>query len=134
MRQSEAVAIIRDLVFMPGWTFEASVMSERECDLAGVPFEGGPVRLTHVIQTLNSNREDARQGYPEEITIAPSGVIPAEALDTRDEVIGVVLASALDVFQHEAREFLRDTGRDFCAPFHPHRPEGEKLFNSYFHA
>ncbi len=134
MESTEAAKIINNLVFMPGWTFEAAPMDAEECSLEGIPFVGNPVRVTHVIKTHNSNRECARDGYRDEITIAPTMAFPAEAMESRDDVMAYIYAACNDVFQHEAREFLRDPARDYAAPFHPHRPEGVKLFDSYFTA
>lgn len=132
MIAKEAAEIINELRFMPGWTFEASPMDRFEKMITGVPADVEAVRLTHVIETVNTDRENAREGYPETRTVIPSTSFPTDTLHTRNDVIALVFASVMETFQHEAQEFLRDPSQDWAAIFHPHRPEGQAEFRGYF--
>ena len=112
MNTQTAAQKINELHFMPGWKLRA------------VPMWRGTVYVSCEVDTYNSNREQALRGYPQRITIAPDTLMDISSVDADEELYAQVLAFALEVFTHEAREFFR-VGDDMQAPFHPHRPEGE---------
>ncbi len=119
MKAMEAVDLIRQVHFRPGWTIEASVV------LPDLPF----VTITAYVETVNSDRENALRGYPEQITIAPDGILDARAYDTDDELYGALLSWLIALETHECREFFR-VGPQMDAPFHPHRPDGVRRWDA----
>lgn len=114
-----AVAEINSIHFMPGWRISARLTP-------GDTWTWAPdrVRVTCEVDTVNSDRDMAIKGYPEEITIAPSMVIDAHNISSRDELYAGILGWLVEIFTHEAREFLR-VGDGMDAPFHPHKAEGD---------
>ena len=123
MDRIKASELINALHFMPGWKFEA----RPDYNWAGP--ETGVVAVRALIDTVNSDREDALKGYPEKITIAPEMRFDASATRDGYELYAHILIWAQEVWMHEAREFLR-VGDDMQAPFHPHRLEGRENWAS----
>lgn len=115
MDAQTAVELINEIHFMPGWRVSAELDWWSSSRL---------VTVTCEVDTVNSNRDMALQGYPQAITIAPVMTIdPAQFTDADVLYVGI-LGWIVDVFKHEAREFFR-VGNDMEAPFHPHKPEGD---------
>jgi len=114
METASAVELINDIHFMPGWRISAELNWWSR---------GRLVEVTCEVDTVNSDRDMALRGYPQKITIAPSMVInPADVSDA-DELYAGILGWLVELFTHEAREFLR-VGNGMEAPFHPHKAEG----------
>jgi len=111
MDTTKAAELITAVHFMPGWRFEA------------VPLWGDKVWVTAVIDTVNSDRENALRGYPQQVTIAPDTIFPVGNVKSENMLYAALLGWAVELWTHEAREFLR-IGDAMDAPFHPHRPEG----------
>jgi hypothetical protein len=109
-----AIKLVDQLVYKPGWTFTAEDHSNR--------FEG-TIKVRVDYPALNSNRDQAADGYPEEITTYAS--FPILVGDCADDLrlYRRLLAAIIEIEAHEAREFLRVPGT-FWAPFHPHRLDG----------
>jgi hypothetical protein len=115
----EAIATVNDLIYKPGWTLSARDHSKR--------FEGAIlVRLEY--ETINTNRDQAREGYPEMIkTYAEFPVVVGDCPDQLT-LFRRVADNLLDVEEHELREALRYRPRDCWAMFHPHRMEGMRAW------
>lgn len=120
MDAATAAQKINEVHFMPGWDFEA---------MAAPGYAGAPeaVRMRALIETHNSDRECALNDYPEEITIAPETAFDASQIHDERELYALMIKWAQEIFEHEAREFLR-VGKDMQAPFHPHREAGRKAW------
>jgi hypothetical protein len=115
----EAIALVDDLIYKPGWTLSAHDHSNR--------FEGAI--LVHLdYETINTNRAKAREGYPEMIkTYAEFPIIVADCPDQLT-LIRRIADNLLDVEEHEMREALRVRSRDFWSPLHPHRLDGMRAW------
>lgn len=116
--QRVADLINQEVSFRPGWEFRADVMAE------GVPF----VIVRALVETVNSDRDQALRGYPEEILLAPEVIINADDYMIPDDLYAVMMQWVIDLEIHECREFFR-VGPDKDAPFHPHRPEGQRAWD-----
>ena len=118
MDNSTAVKIINNLKFMPGWSFDA-IDAGNETVMARV-----------LIETVNSNRDQARLGYPQKVTLERGSVIHPQDYATADDLSAAVFTWLTEIWLHEAREFLR-LGSDYLrAPFHPHKLSGENAWDS----
>lgn len=132
-----AKALISQMVYKPGWEFEAQDATSR--------FENAVV-VTIWYPCPDSNRDNAMKGYPDvepcnvvkggkEIeagtpTIRPEGKAKASFTlmigDADDTKLYYMLSTAImKIEEHEMREFMR-TKPTFWAPFHPHRTDGMK--------
>lgn len=119
MEAREAVRLINDVSFKPGWKIMAEVF------LPGLPM----VAVTAHVDTVNSDRDNALNDYAEEITIAPDTMFDASEINTPDELYAQLLAWLIRLEIHECREFFR-VGARKDAPFHPHKREGEQRWNA----
>lgn len=117
--QSALDLINNSLVYKPGWSFTATDHTNR--------FEGTiTVRVDY--PALNSNRDQAEAGYPEEITTyAVFPIVVSECADTAS-LMYCLLEAIGKIEMHEAREFLR-LQPTMWAPFHPHRVDGMKRWS-----
>lgn len=113
MRIDSAIALVNDLVYMPGWEFTATDHSAR--------FEGTIcVRIDY--PTRNANRDQANDSYPQEIK--PYATFPVIVRDMDNTRLYRAIANAImRIWQHETREFLR-VAPTMWAPFHPHNIDG----------
>lgn len=114
MNVTTAIEFIHALCYKPGWKFEASDHTKR--------FEGSvKVRITYPAQ--NSDREQAREGYPTNITTyAEFALIVGDLLEI-NQLLRRFIEALMKIELHETREFLRIQGT-FSAPFHPHTIDG----------
>lgn len=117
MEAQHVADLINQISFRPGWEFRAHVMVE------GVPF----VIVQALIETVNSDRDQALRGYPQKILLAPTVIIDAEDFVIADDVYAAMIQWIIDLEIHECREFFR-VGPDKQAPFHPHRSEGQSAW------
>jgi hypothetical protein len=113
MLVNSAVELVNQLIFLPGWTITATDHSNR--------FEGTIlVRVDYPAR--NSNRDQAPDGYPQEIrTYATFPLVVADCDDA--DVYGAIVEALAEIELHEIREFLRVSPTNW-APFHPHRVDG----------
>lgn len=115
MLVQSAIDLIGEMVYKPGWTFEASDHTDR--------FEHTvKVRVTY--PATMSEREEAPRGYPTEIT--PHGEFAIQVDNCRDEAdlfLKMLVEIIAPIDSHEAREFLR-VRPTFWAPYHPHTADG----------
>jgi hypothetical protein len=116
MDAQRAAELINGISYRPGWKIEAHY-------LPGLPF----VLVQAYVRTVNSNRELALKGYPEEIVLGPDTIIDAELYATPEDLYRRILDWIIGLEVHEAREFFR-VGDDMDAPFHPHREECQRAW------
>lgn len=118
MEVKTALRLIDNVVYKPGWKFTAEDHTKR--------FEG-TIRVRVDYHAPETGRENAEQGYPEEIdTYAEFPIMVADI--TSDVCLYRRLLDAiLRIEQHEAREALR-VEPTFWAPFHPHAVGGMKAW------
>lgn len=127
MRVATAIQLIQTIVYKPDWHFETEVLEKR--------FEGG-VRLTIHYPAINTDRENAEQGYPQLVysrtgepgTAAAFILLVANCKDER-ELFRKIVGFILEIEQHEAREAFR-TAPTYWAPFHPHHEDGMALWGT----
>lgn len=117
--QSALKLVNESLVYKPEWKFTAEDHSNR--------FEGTiTVRVDYPAR--NSNRDQAENGYPEEIMTY--AVFPLVVVDCDVESLTYkILESIIKIEAHEAREFLR-VEPTMWAPYHPHRVDGMKRWSA----
>lgn len=110
-----ALNLLEQVCYKPDWLLTATDHTNR--------FEGTVmVRIDYT--AFNTNRDKAREGYPEFIhTYAQFPLIVGD-IENEDELWMRVLGAFIAIETHEAREFLRLRNQDFRAPFHPHRIDG----------
>lgn len=113
MLNTEAVALINNLHFMPGWSFEAMDVG------------GETIMARALIDTVNSDHDQAEQGYPQKITLERGILVHPQEYATPNDLAGAIFTWIMEILIHESREFLRLGNDDLRAPFHPHRPEGD---------
>lgn len=120
MNVASAVELINNsLVYKPGWTFTATDHTNRFEDTI-------VVRVDY--PALNSNRDQAADGYQQEIQTYAS--FPLVVRDCTDEDLFFQVLTAIGKIElHEAREFLR-LKPTMWAPFHPHNVDGMKRWSA----
>ncbi|MEU6573599.1 hypothetical protein [Streptomyces sp. NPDC046805] len=118
MEAQQAADLINQVSFRPGWEIQAELMAE------GTPF----VIIQASVETVNSNRDQALSGYPEKILLASTAIISADEYVIADDLYAAMIQWFIDLEIHECREFFR-VGPDKAAPFHPHRPEGQRAWD-----
>lgn len=120
MDVEEAIRLVDQLIYKPGWKLQAHDHRNRFQDTI----------LVHVdYVALNTNRDRAREGYPEQInTYAKFPVIVGEC-PTEDTLYEWIIRGLIAIEEHETREFFRVATQDFRAPFHPHRIEGMRAWH-----
>jgi hypothetical protein len=116
VRTDTAIQLIDNLVYKPGWIFEARDNSKRFQD---------SICLTVTYPAMNSDREEAAAGFP--TPIPPNGArasfnIPIHDADDM-KLYRHVVQVIMWIEEHEAREFLR-VKPSYWAPFHPHNSGG----------
>lgn len=120
MRVETAIALIENLVYKPGWTFEVESYCHR--------FEES-VKVTVCCDTYRSEREEAADGYPSPIRPRASFCILVGDLDNDVDLYRALMDTIVCYETHEAREFLR-VKPTLWAPFHPHRVDGQKRWGT----
>lgn len=115
MRVETACTIINEqLVFAPGWEITAEPFTNR--------FEAA-LRVNVVYPACATEREEADQGYPRQITTGAKFVLYLYC-DSPETLLRNLLEQViLPIYEHEAREMLR-LKPTYWAPFHPHRTGG----------
>ncbi|MEV7393934.1 hypothetical protein [Streptomyces sp. NPDC091215] len=119
MEAQQAADLINQISFRPGWEFQAHAMAD------GAPF----VIIQAFVETVNSDRDQALIGYPEQILLMPQALINADEYVADDDLYAAMFEWIIDLEIHECREFFR-VGPDKDAPFHPHREQGERAWNT----
>lgn len=117
MRVASAIELIGQLVYKPGWQFQAEDHTSR--------YENS-ICLTIRYPAVNSDRAEACQGFPN--GIRPDGLARASFCimlgnDSDLQLYRKVSDCIMEIEYHEMREFLR-VKPTFWAPFHPHNLEG----------
>jgi hypothetical protein len=122
MRIEQALKIINDLVFRPGWTLTAVP----SYPITGADFQAGAwdkIIVTCTIDTVDTNRECA-PGYTKPKTITDVQEIDVSRMDEDALMYHLVNTIFADTHKHEDREFLRQASTGYDAPFHPHKVLG----------
>ena len=116
METQSAITLVGQLIYKPGWKFTATDHTNR--------FEG-TIKVRVDYPARNSNRDQAEEGYPEEImTYAEFPVLVGDCSSVLT-LYRRVIDALVRIEEHETREFLRVPGTNW-APFHPHRLDGMK--------
>lgn len=133
MDRKEAVALLDGLSFKPGWRFSARDLSvgpfNGSWEDAMAFLDGNDVMFSVESDTVNTNQDMARKGYPEPLTLRFGLPLRSESYD-RDELLRKVFDLLMEIETHEAREFFRLKSEGYCAPFHPHREDGNALWKA----
>lgn len=101
----------------------SEIMYKPEWSIYPGEIDGDTLCVFVDIYTRNSDREEARRGYPTWFTITTSITVDVSNMD-RDGFLAAIIAAIVQIEAHEAREFFRVRSDDYAAPYHPHRPEG----------
>lgn len=117
MDNTSALKVVRELHFMPSWQFEA------------LDTYGDTIFVRATWETFNSNQGLAVRGYPQAVTLVRELMVHPEDYATADDLYAALITWLIEIQIHETREFFR-AGNDFRAPFHPHRPEGERAWDN----
>jgi hypothetical protein len=123
MDTGTAIATIKDLVFRPGWEFECEPFTHR--------FQN-TLKLRVRYTAISTDRDAARNGYPEELATFADKVIMLDECETVEHLMVQVLTFIREIDFHEATETLRLRTADYDAPFHPHRSAGIARLVKYF--
>lgn len=118
MNVESALQLVAQLMYKPGWRFEAEDHRNR--------FEGS-IKVTIHYPARNSDKELA-PAYAVEIDTYAS--FPVIVEDTDD--LGLyrrIVDKLIEIETHEIREFLR-VAPTCWAPFHPHRIDGMKRWGT----
>lgn len=118
MNPTTACRIInQNIVFAPGWEFEAVDFSER--------FEDA-VCVNVSYPAVETNRDEAEVGYQRDVIAhAKFCILVGMCKDQVDLCRCIVTDVIQPIMLHEAREMLR-MAPTFWAPFHPHKIDGMK--------
>lgn len=122
MRVESAITLIGNIVYKPGWRFEATDHTHR--------FENAiSVRVTYPAH--ESNRDQAPDGYP--LENEPYATFPIMVGDMDDAELYRAITHVIQLIDaHEMREFLR-VGPTHWAPFHPHNADGIRRWHATDH-
>lgn len=110
-----AIDLVNEMVYLPNWSFEATDHGKR--------FEGTvAVKVTY--PAVETNRPEAREGYPVENRPYATFPLMVHGMCNQDLYygLGVVI---MKIYEHEMREALR-IKPTYWAPFHPHHIDGIK--------
>lgn len=124
MDKNDVAATLSSLSYRPGWTFGAYPLNGWEADLMG-----GDVAFAVSCATVNTDREQARKGYPETRTLAWQETLNASDYPDREALLSSVFGWLMMIELHESREFFRVKSDDYAAPFHPHREDGNAAWD-----
>ncbi len=115
MRASEAVEIVRNSVFKPGWRMHAANYSQ---DL---------ILFTFYIDTVDTSYPDADGVCRKHITLVRDDLFNVSAMRTAGDLFARILKLSAETDVHEDREFLKHRQPDgsWHAPLHPHTREGQ---------
>ncbi len=120
MEVRHAIRIIHAMIYLPGWSFEATDHTDRFQDAIQVKIH---------YRALNTNEERAAEGYQggEEAELKTWAAKPLYVGDMTDELeLQFALEEMIrEIDDHKRREALREAG-SLIAPFHPHRLQGTK--------
>lgn len=124
MDMRDALDLVRNrLTYKEGWTWTA----RRDGNWVGYDWSPSETQMVITFDYLvtNSSPRD-RDPRPQ---VIGDRLITVDVSGTEDDVLAQILKSVCDIETHETREFLRVDGE---APFHPHRYQGQNLFNYYY--
>lgn len=117
MTPEQAISQIKDMVFRPGWRFDAEV--NWVCG-------PGQVYVQAEVRSYDTRYRAADGTLTTPYTLHPEALIGVIELD-RDGLFRAIITQLVRPFDdHEDREFLatRQSGGQWYAPLHPHTDEG----------
>lgn len=120
MNKHEVVELLSNLSYRPGWTFAARERHYNDWWHAS----SVDVIFTMMFDTVDTDKEYAREGYPERKALEWELPVPSGDYATKDELLRSVFELLMSIELHESREFFRQKNEGWEAPFHPHKPEG----------
>lgn len=123
METQTAITLVEQMIYKPGWHFTAEDHTNR--------FEG-TIKVRVDYPARNSNRDQAGNGYPDEIKTYATFPILVGDVDSDLRLYRRILSALVHIEEHEAREFLRVPGT-YWAPFHPHRLDGMRNWHRMEH-
>lgn len=124
MNKEDVVKILSNLSYRPGWTFDARETYDYEWWLA--PTDDVILKMT--CATVNTDRDMARQGYPDKRDLDWEVPVTSAMYADDGQLLRAVFDLIMQIELHESREFFRVKSEDYAAPFHPHRADGEALW------
>jgi hypothetical protein len=117
MDNKTAVETVHAVRFMPTW------------ELSAIDLGGDTIMVRVTWETFNSDHDNAVRNYRETVVLERMLMVAPQEFATPDELHAALLMWLVEIQIHETREFFR-VGESFRAPFHPHRPEGERLWDN----
>jgi hypothetical protein len=120
MRSHEAVRMVRNSVFKPGWRMEAEVYG---ADL---------ILFTFYIDTVDTSYPGPDGVCRREITLIRDELMDVSRMRSVEDLFARIMRLAAETDVHEDREFLkfRQSDGSWVAPLHPHTPEGERAWRT----
>lgn len=134
MNATEAAQVLRSIAYRPGWQFDAIAFEEMEPGQKAIfrrvlgDDVSSLVLFRYVFDTVDTNQEYAADGYQQPKTLEDSQPLDAADFKDADDLMFAVFNQLMRIELHESREYFRRKDQNYAAPFHPHRPEGEALW------
>lgn len=136
MLATDAAQTLRSLAYKPGWSFDAQSFEElsprsqfaAEMTFGGVADMDNLIMFRWQCDTVDTDRENAINDYAQPRTLDDVVPLDASTFENSDQLLFAVFQMIMRLELHESREFFRCKDRDWNAPFHPHRAEGEALW------
>lgn len=113
MDVESACDLINGMIYKPEWKIEAEDFTKRFEDT---------IRVTITYPAIDTDKDKAKDGYQVLITTYARFPVIVGDCDTDVLLYRRVIDAILEIDAHEAREALRTSA--FIAPFHPHRIDG----------
>jgi len=135
MQSNEAAKVLGNVAYRPGWSFDAMSYADMSQDyramtrlVLGDDIPESLVLFHWTNDTVDTDREYAREGYQQEKFLQDTLPLDAADFDDADELLFVIFNMLMRLELHESREFFRCKDRAWNAPFHPHKDEGNDLW------
>jgi len=115
----EAIEIISQMTYMPGWKLRAE------------PAWSATDRELWV--TVTYDTPDSSVAYAPTYPMILHGIgsgfyVEPDVARTADDIARQVADGLMGIHEHEMREFLRIRSEDYRAPFHPHQEAGRRAW------
>lgn len=118
MDAQEAIEIVSQMTYMPGWTLRAEpawLETDRELWVT-------------VTYDAPDSRVEYAPAYPYTIRPMTGFYVEPDAARTVDDIARQVADGLMGIHEHEMREFLRIRSEGYRAPFHPHQEAGRRAW------
>jgi hypothetical protein len=134
MQAQQAIDVINNLAYKPGWEFSARPVPTWFRDAyANVRGESLPEQMivfSYKIETVNTDRDNARSGYPEGRTLDADDPMDVTVFNGEDDLMFHLFQLIMELELHESREFFRRKDQGWEAPFHPHKDDANELWEA----